>query len=74
MTFSFLVSPQPSLSKVQRGWSSHDLVSHATVRSRADVLFGVKVIWEIRDRFGSPRRVPFNTADQATFSRIIDQL
>jgi hypothetical protein len=26
--------------------SSHDLVSHATVRIRADVLFGVKAIWE----------------------------
>jgi hypothetical protein len=30
----------------QRGPSSHDTISHATVHSRADLLFGVKVIWE----------------------------
>ena len=46
MAFSFLVSPQPSQRKVQHRRSSHNLVSHATVSSRADVLFGVKVIWE----------------------------
>src|SRR6266849_480153 len=31
--------------KNSTGPSSHDLVSDATVHSRADVLFGVKVIW-----------------------------
>jgi hypothetical protein len=32
--------------KTQHGPSSHDLVSHATERNRAEGLFGVKVIWE----------------------------
>ena len=37
---------QPVLVKIQHGPSSHDLVSHATVGYRADLLFGVKVIRE----------------------------
>ena len=44
MVFSLLVSPQPPQRKVQYGRSSHDPVSHATVRIRTDMLFGVKAI------------------------------
>ena len=36
----------PVQRKIQHGQSSQDLFSHAAVGNRADLLFGIKVIWE----------------------------
>jgi hypothetical protein len=36
----------PVQRKIQHGQSSQDLVSHAAVRHRTDMLFDIKVIWE----------------------------